>query len=298
VSLTEEPPVAVIGLGRMGAGIVRSLLRHGYQVRVYNRTADKAAPLVAAGATVARSPAGAAAGAVVVISSLLDDDALRGVVSAEDGLLAGMATGAVHVSTSTVSPGCSDEIAVLHSSHGQQFLAAPVLGRPNVANAGELVSLVGGSSEDLERARSCIAAYSARVLHVGATPGTANSLKLAFNFYVASTAELFGEFLAFTEKSGVNHEIAMQMLRELQGHPGVAGYLQRIGERDYDEVGFEMATGLKDLQLMLAAAAAVQSPLPYAAIVCDRTLSALAMGLGAKDWSAFAEIARLNAGLP
>jgi 3-hydroxyisobutyrate dehydrogenase-like beta-hydroxyacid dehydrogenase len=298
VSTAEEPPVAVVGLGRIGAGIVRSLLRSGRRVRVFNRTAEKAAPLVAAGATAVASPAEATAGAVVVISSLLNDEAVRAVVSADDGLVAGMAAGAIHVSTSTVSPGLSDELSLLHGSQGQQFLAAPVIGRPSVAHAGQLVSLVGGPAGVLDRARRCIEAYSARIVHVGATPGTANSLKLAFNFYVASSAELFGQFLAFTEKSGVDHEIAMQMLRELQGHPGIAAYLERIGGRAYDEVGFEMATGLKDLQLMLLAAAAVRSPLPYAAIVFDRTLSALATGLGDKDWSAFAEIARLNAGLP
>ncbi len=298
MSTAEEPPVAVVGLGRIGAGIVRSLLRSGRRVHVFNRTAEKAAPLVAAGATAVASPAEATAGAVVVISSLLNDEAVRAVVSADDGLVAGMAAGAIHVSTSTVSPGLSDELSLLHGSQGQQFLAAPVIGRPSVAHAGQLVSLVGGPAGVLDRARRCIEAYSARIVHVGATPGTANSLKLAFNFYVASSAELFGQFLAFTEKSGVDHEIAMQMLRELQGHPGIAAYLERIGGRAYDEVGFEMATGLKDLQLMLLAAAAVRSPLPYAAIVFDRTLSALATGLGDKDWSAFAEIARLNAGLP
>jgi 3-hydroxyisobutyrate dehydrogenase-like beta-hydroxyacid dehydrogenase len=297
VANANNAPVAVIGLGRIGTGIAQSLLRDGCRVRVYNRTAEKVARLVAAGATAALSPAHAADQAAVVITSLLDDGVLRTVVSSEDGLLEAMAPGTVHVSTSTVSPGCSAELAALHSSRGQHFLAAPVLGRPSVALAGELVSLVGGETAALDRARAYIAAYSARIVHVGAVPGTANSLKLAFNFYLAATAELFGQFLAFTEKSGVDHEIAMQMLRELQGHPGVAGYLERIGGRAYDEVGFEMTTGLKDLQLMLVAAAAVRSPLPYASIVFDRTLSALATGLGDKDWSAFAEIARLNAGL-
>jgi len=143
----------------------------------------------------------------------------------------------------------------------------------------------------------CIEAYSIRIVHVGTTPGGANSLKLAFNFYLASIAELFGQFLAFTETSGVDHEIATQVLRELQDHPGTAGYLERIGGRDFDDVGFEMTTGLKDLHLMLSAAEAVRSPLPYAAIVRDGTVTALATGLGDKDRSAFTEIARLNSGL-
>ncbi len=291
----QQPAVAVVGLGRIGSGIARSLLRAGLQVRVHNRTAAKGAPLVREGAQQFTSPAEAASGADVVVTSTLDDAALRALV--QGGLLAGMSANAIHVSTATVSPLCSNELAWLHAAHRQGFLAAPVLGRPEVAAAGELTSLIGGPADLLERARFCIEAYSARVLHTGETPGTANSLKLAFNFYIAATAELFGEFLAFTEKSGIEHELAMQALRGLQGHPGVAYYLECVGARDFDAVGFEMEAGLKDLGLMLDAASAVRCPLPLAALVRDRTLTALAIGLGEKDWAGFTEIARRSAGL-
>ena len=297
MSNIEEPPVAVIGLGRIGAGIAASLLRAGRTVRVHNRTALKAAPLEAAGALVASSPAEAVSGAAIVVTSLLDDASLISVLEAGDGLLAGMSAGAVHVSTSTCSPGCSDDMAARHAAAGQGFVAAPVLGRPQMALAGALVSLVSGAPETLERARPVIEDYSARVVHVGPVPGTASSLKLANNFYIAALAELFGEFLAFTDKSGIDHGIALELLRGLQGHPGLAGYLERIGARDFDEVGFEMATGLKDLRLVLDAAAAVRCPLPFAGVVGDRTLSALATDLGRKDWAAFTEITRRNAGL-
>ena len=289
--------VAVLGVGRMGSAIAERLLRDGHAVRVWNRTAAKADPLVAAGATRAPTPAAAAAGASVVISSMLDDASLHQLVEASDGVLAGLDRGAIHVSTATVSPGCSDAIAALHAGRGQDFLAAPVVGRPEVARAGELLSLVGGSEEVIARARPCLTAYSARILTTGPAPGTANSLKLAINFYIASIAELFGEVLAFTEKSGVEHETTMQALRGMQGAPGVAGYLERIGARDFDDAGFGMATGLKDLGLIADAAAAVRCPLPFAAVARDRTMAAIATGLGDKDWSAFTEIARLNAGL-
>lgn len=289
--------VAVLGLGRMGSAIAERLLRSGHAVRVWNRTAAKVDPLVAVGATRAPTPAAAAAGASVVISSMLDDASLHQLVEASDGVLAGLERGAVHVSTATVSPGCSDTIAALHAGRGQDFLAAPVVGRPEVARAGELLSLVGGSDEVIARARPYLTAYSARILTTGPAPGTANSLKLAINFYIASIAELFGEVLAFTEKSGVEHETTMEALRGMQGGPGVAGYLERIGARDFDDAGFAMATGLKDLGLIADAAATVRCPLPFAAVARDRTMSAIATGLGDKDWSAFTEIARLNAGL-
>jgi len=297
MSAPNHVEVAVLGLGRMGSAMAESLLRNGHAVRVWNRTAAKADPLVAAGATRAPTPAAAAAGADIVISSMLDDASLHQLVEAPDGVLAGLDEDAVHVSTATVSPGCSDAIAALHAARGRDFLAAPVVGRPEVARAGELLSLVGGPEAVIVRARPAIAAYSARILTTGADPGTANSLKLAINFYIASIAELFGEVLAFAEKSGVAHETTMQALRGMQGAPGVAGYLERIGARELDEAGFAMATGLKDLGLIADAAAAVRCPLPFAAVARDRTMAAIATGLGDKDWSAFTEITRLNAGL-
>jgi 3-hydroxyisobutyrate dehydrogenase-like beta-hydroxyacid dehydrogenase len=294
---THGVEVAVLGLGRMGSAIAETMLREGFAVRVWNRTAAKADPLVGAGATRAPTPAAAAAGAGVVISSMLDDAALRELVEAPDGVLAGLDHGAVHVSTTTVSPGCSDALAAVHADRGQGFIAAPVVGRPDVARAGELLSLVGGREDAIARARPCIAAYSGRILTTGPEPGTANSLKLAINFYIASMAELFGEILAFTEKSGVDHETTMQAVRSLQGAPGVTGYLERIGAREFDEVGFAMATGLKDLGLIADAAAAVRCPLPFAAIARDHTMAAIATGLGDKDWSAFTEVTRLTSGL-
>jgi 3-hydroxyisobutyrate dehydrogenase-like beta-hydroxyacid dehydrogenase len=289
--------IAVLGLGRMGSAIAESLLRAGHTVRVWNRTTAKADPLVAAGAMRATTPAAAAAAVRIVISSMLDDASLHELVEAPDGLLAGLAGGAVHVSTATVSPACSEAIAALHAARGQAFLAAPVVGRPEVARAGELLSLVGGEAAAIERAGPGIAAYSARILITGPQPGTASSLKLALNFYIASIAELFGEVLTFAEKSGVDHETTMEALRGLQGTPGIAGYLERIGARSFDDAGFEMATGLKDLGLIADAAAAVRCPLPFAGVARDRTMSAIATGLADKDWSAFTEITRLNAGL-
>ncbi len=289
--------VAVLGLGRMGSAIAESLLRAGHRVRVWNRTAAKADPLVAVGATRAATPAAAAATARIVISSMLDDASLHALVEAPDGVLAGLADGAVHVSTATVSPGCSDAIAALHAARGQAFLAAPVVGRPEAARAGELLSLIGGAAEVIERARPGIGAYSARILITGRQPGTASSLKLALNCYIASVAELFGEVLTFAEKSGVDHETTMEALRGMQGAPGIVGYLERIGSRSFDDAGFAMTTGLKDLGLIADAAAAVRCPLPLAMVARDRTMSAIATGLADKDWSAFTEVTRLNAGL-
>ena len=282
--------VAVLGLGRMGRRDCREPPAHRTHGARLEPDGRQGRPACGRGGDAGRNARGRAATARLVISSMLDDASLHELVEAPDGVLAGLADGAVHVSTATVSPGCSDAIAALHAARGQAFLAAPVVGRPEVARAGELLSLVGGAAEVIERARPGITAYSARILITGPQPGTASSLKLALNFYIASVAELFGEVLTFAEKSGVDHETTMEALRGMQGAPGIAGYLERIGSRSFDDAGFAMTTGLKDLGLIADAAAAVRCPLPLATVAREepRTKSAISgTAVRTVDGSAF-----------
>ncbi|MDR2736340.1 MAG: NAD(P)-dependent oxidoreductase, partial [Gracilibacteraceae bacterium] len=150
---TEMPPVAVIGLGRMGTGIARSLLRNGFPVTVYNRTEAKIRPLVEAGATPAQTPALAAQSAQYVITSLMDDASVLAVLQGANGVIAGLAQGAVHIGASTVSPEITQRLVAMHADHGSVYLAAPVVGRPDAANAGELMTLVCGDQAIFEASR-------------------------------------------------------------------------------------------------------------------------------------------------
>jgi len=134
----QAPPVrkekvAMIGVGNMGGGIAHNILRAGFDLTVYNRTESKTLPFTEAGATAAKSPKEAASGADIVITSLMGDDSVMSVVNGDSGLLAGMKPGAVHVSTSTISPDCATQLAEMHLSQGFQFVSAPVLGRQLVA---------------------------------------------------------------------------------------------------------------------------------------------------------------------
>src|SRR5262249_55627108 len=130
--------VACIGLGRMGAGIARNIQKAGFPLVVYNRTAGKAELLVRAGARLAGSAREAAVDADVVVTSLMDDRSVQDALEGPDGVLAGLPRDAVHIGTTTVSPRCTREVAALHAAHGSSFVAAPVLGRPDVAEAGKL----------------------------------------------------------------------------------------------------------------------------------------------------------------
>ena len=129
--------IGFIGLGAMGSVMAGHLLKAGHALTVWNRSPDKAAPLVEAGARRAASPAEAAAGAEVVITSLADDAAVEQVVLGEDGLARGLGAGAVHVGTSTISPKLSERLADAHAKKGQGYVAAPVLGRPPAAAQGK-----------------------------------------------------------------------------------------------------------------------------------------------------------------
>lgn len=293
----EIKKVACLGLGRMGAGIAGNVLKAGFDVTVYNRTAAKMEPLVAAGARGAASPREAAAGVDAVVTSLFDDASVIDTVCGDDGLLAGLSSDAIHVGTTTISPSTSARLAELHQAHGSRYVAGPVLGRPDVAEAGRLLTLVAGDAAAISRAEPLIKSYAAAVMNVGERHSTANAAKLALNFMVIATIELIGEVYAFTEQSGLDGNIAQGLVSSMLGPQPLKDYAKRIFERDFDEAGFDLVSGLKDVRLMLGASEEMAVPLSFAAVLREKFIAAVANGLGAKDWSAVTETTRMSAGL-
>lgn len=291
----ESLTIACIGLGRIGSGIAKNIQASGCRLVVYNRTPEKCQPFVAAGALPARSPREAASSADVVITCLMGDQSVLDALSGPDGILAGMRPGAIHLGTSTISPSATARIAALHQQHGSHYLAAPVLGRPEAAAAGKLMTLVAGEPQILERARPVLQAYTQRIFDLGEEPARAASMKLTGNFFAASMLELMGQTFAFAEKRGVLEPMAAM----LKGFLGPMGeYIDRIAERRYDQPGFTLDAGFKDIQLILEAAGEVQVPLPLASLIRDRCLAAQARGLGQQDWCVFTDISRIAAGQP
>ena len=289
--------IGVIGTGRMGSAIAHRLLRAGFNLTVYNRTADKALPLVAAGARNATSAREAARDADAVVTSLTDDAAVLEVTEGADGILAGLSPGALHICTSTISPGLANKLGSIHSEHGSVYVAAPVAGRPEAAEEGKLLTFVAGEHDAIDRSRPLLDAYCQRVIVAGERPELANSLKLAVNYVVLVIQDLLGQVYAFGEKSDLDLDLLSQLLGSFFAQPALVAYASRIRSRDFDTVGFDLRSGFKDVNLMLQAAAAVQAPLPFASSSHDRLITALARGLGDKDWSAIYEINRQNAGL-
>lgn len=285
-----------LGLGHMGYPMARVLLRAGHTLAVWNRTRDKAEALATSdGARVAVSPADAARDAEAVLSMLADDEAVRSTVLGEgkmpeaEPLLRGMTSGAIHVSMSTISPALSRELAEAHASNAQRYVAAPVLGRPDAVEGGQLVLLVAGR-DDAATACAPVFQVLARAVHrLGFHAERANAAKLACNFVLASIMEVFGEAFALGEGYGIGAPALLAILQDSMLRPEtLAAYGKRIAEARFEPAGFQVKLGLKDLDLVLGAAEAQALPMPTASVLHDRFLVALAQGLEDKDWSAIA----------
>jgi len=288
--------VGFIGLGRMGSGIAGNLLKAGHEVTVYNRTRAKAEPLAAQGAKVADSPAAACKGDAV-FTMLADDAAVEGVVHGEDGVLAGLAQDAIHISSSTISVALSKRLAAAHAKAGQRYIAAPVFGRPDAAAAGKLFVVAAGSADAVQTAAPLFEAMGQRTFVVSQTPDAANLVKLSGNFLIASVIESLGEAMALVGKAGVDkHQYVDILTSTLFGAPVYKTYGGLIADAAFEPAGFAAPLGLKDMRLTLAAAEDLRVPLPIASLLRDRFLTLLAQGGDKLDWSAIGGLAAKDAG--
>jgi 3-hydroxyisobutyrate dehydrogenase-like beta-hydroxyacid dehydrogenase len=290
--------IGFIGLGHMGAAIAANLLRARHEVAVWNRSADKARPLVEAGATLVDSPKAAAALSEVVFSMLADDAALKSVLGGEHGVLAGLKTGALHVSMSTISVATADEVASLHRGRGQHFLCAPVFGRPEAAAAAKLFVVASGEAQSLETATPLLASISQRVFYLGEAPAAASLVKLCGNFMILSAIEALAEALALGEKGGVPPKKLLEVLTgSLFDTPVYRNYGAAILDKLYRPAGFAAPLGLKDMRLVGQSAEALRVPMPLLGILRDHLLQAIAQQGEDVDWSAIGGSVAKNAGL-
>ena len=290
--------ITLLGLGRMGDGIARTLLSRGQALTVWNRTPARALPLANEGARVTRTLVEAVTGADVVLSILADDAAVTSVVEGGSGLLASMARGAVHASLSTISVALAKKLAAAHASVGQGYVSAPVFGRPAAASSGQLLVVAAGHQDDVAKARPALEAVGRQVVVVGPAAEQANAVKLGGNFLIAAIIETLGEAFALVRRHGVE---AARFLEIANGgvfkSPVYETYGTIIAERRFSPPGFALPLGLKDVRLVLAAADAAGVPMPLASLVHDHLLTALARGKGEQDWAALGELLAEDAGL-
>jgi 3-hydroxyisobutyrate dehydrogenase-like beta-hydroxyacid dehydrogenase len=288
--------VAVVGTGRMGSAIAEAIRTEGFDLRVYSRTPAKARELVERGAALFPSPAAAVEGADVVLTSLVDDRSVAAVVDGGEGILAGMRAGAVHVGATTVSPRFADKLAARHLAAGSRYVAGPVVGRRDLAAAHRLTTLAAGDPADIEYVRPVLESFGP-IRIIGERHGMANTVKLIVNFITVSWLELMSEMYAFGEKNDIEAQVVHDTLVWVFDRPGLRNYAATMRDRNFDDAGFELSTGFKDVQLMIDAATESKSTLPYAELIRSKMLTLLARGLEKKDWAVLAEVARAEAGL-
>lgn len=281
----------------MGSGMARNLLRAGHEVVVYNRSREKAEALVADGASVADSPAAACRASEAVMTMLADDQAVEQVVFGENAVASALPAGAVHISCSTISIAMARRLAAEHQRRGQKYLSVPVFGRPEAAESKNLLVVAAGPPEVVEHCRPIFDAIGRQTFIAGSDPSQANAAKLCGNFMIAAVIEAFGEAFATLRKAGVSPHVFLEIMSTLFGSPVYANYGRLIADQKFEPARFALRLGLKDARLVLEAAGEFSSPMPFASIIRDHFLSAMAHGQADLDWSSVSRVAARNAGV-
>lgn len=283
--------VSMIGLGAMGAAMVRNLLAKGVTVTVWNRSRAIIDALAAEGAIPAHD-VHEAFKADIVLSMLAHDQAVKDVLL-DSGVLTRARKGVVHVNLATISTALAGELAALHAELGLGYVSSPVFGRPPVAQAGGLNVLAAGAPDAVATAMPVLEMLAAKVWPLGEDPVRANALKLAGNFMIISAIESMGEAVALGEAYGVPAPELLDMLTStLFAAPIHKIYGGMIAERRYSPPGFAAELGLKDVRLVLDAAEAKGLSMPQADLA-EASLEMLLEGEGqGLDLAALAEVAR------
>lgn len=290
------PKIGFLGLGTMGAPMAINLLNAGYALNVWNRSAEAAQPLAEQGATVTSTPAQAAQDADILISMLADDHAVEDVMLTQ-GALKALKPGALHINMATISIALAEQLTAQHQTAQVGYIAAPVLGRVDVATAGQLNILTAGEPQHLAQAQPLFDILGQTTWHFGDTPAQANAVKLGANFMIASAINTMGEASALTQGYGIDKKAFIDLITStLFATPVYKGYGQAIAEDRFEPPGFKLALGHKDVRLALEAAEQARVPMPQASLLKDNGLDALAHGDGTLDWAALATVAYRRAG--
>jgi 3-hydroxyisobutyrate dehydrogenase-like beta-hydroxyacid dehydrogenase len=276
--------VGFAGLGRMGQGMARRLLDAGHELTVYDVMAKQAEPLAAAGARAAATIAELAQDREVVVSMLVEDAALVEVVLGPGGLKDSLGRGAIHLVMGTHGVATIRELDARHAAAGQALVAAPVLGRPDLAAAGQLGIVPGGPDDAVERCMPLLEQMGRRIFRAGTKPESATAIKLANNAVLGCAMVAMAEGFSLVRKYGVEPQVFQDVMTEgLFAAPAYKVYGQKMVDESFDEVGSPIAVGLKDAKLIAQAAIIENVPMPSHNVYLDRLLGAVAHGDGERD---------------
>jgi len=276
--------VGFVGLGRMGQGMARRLLDAGHDLVVYDVVAKQTEALVAAGARAAGSIAEVAAERDVVVSMLVEDAALLDVALGPHGLEVSLPKGAIHLVMGTHGVATIRTLEARHAEAGQTLVAAPVLGRPNLAASGQLGIVPGGPNDAVERCLPLLETLGRRIFRAGSKPESAAAIKLANNAVLGCAMVAMAEGFSLVRKYGVDPQVFQDVMTEgLFAAPAYKVYGQKMVDESFDEVGSPITVGLKDAKLIAEAAILANVPMPSHNVYLDRLLGAVAHGDANRD---------------
>lgn len=284
--LRETMRIGFLGLGKMGTPMALRLIGAGHELSVWNRTEGSTKPLLREGAIAAATPAETELGADAVITMLFDDYANEEVIFGPNGLMDALTPSTVHISCSTISVALSERLTLEHTKRGIPFVAAPVFGRPNVAEDGKLWIVLAGKDDAIDRARPLLEPLARGFSLAGPEPKQAHALKLGGNFLISAMIHSLSESFVFANSQGIDPAVFFETVNSaLFQSPFYAAYAKVILNPP-EKPGATMALGAKDLRLFREAAAAGGVRLSLAEDLADVFAAAIQQGLGGDDWAA------------
>jgi 3-hydroxyisobutyrate dehydrogenase-like beta-hydroxyacid dehydrogenase len=285
--------IGFVGLGAMGALLVRRLIDAGHAVTGWNRSPDKAAPLIAAGMGWAESPRAAAEGAEAVFSIVTDAAAVRAVALGEQGIIAGLGKGGVYADMSTISPDASRAVAGEFAKADLTMLDAPISGSPVTVTQGNASIMVGGNEAAFERMKPVLLAIGPKVTRIGAN-GLACQMKIAVNLLLMVEVIAFGEAVALAEKGGVAREAAVDAILKSVAASPVLGYRGPfvLDGRMPDVPLADVTLQQKDMLLALELGRTLGSPVPLAAAANEMMNACRGLGIDHRDFITAHEVYR------
>jgi len=290
--------VGFIGMGYMGLPMAQNILKKGFPLIVYNRTKQKAEPLLEKGAKWASSPRELASAADIVVTMVSDDNVLRSITLGNDGLAYEAKQGFIHVSMSTVSPSIIESLEKDHKQRGAALISAPVSGRPERAQEGTLWIFLSGNEKAKQIATPVLEAMSSKIYDLGNEAKNASIFKLVSNFMILSFIETFSEALSALEKSGIPREKAAEIWgSSFYNAPIFQSYSPNIVHKKYPEGGFMLDLAKKDMSLLRSYIEQNLLPMPFLDLIEEKQTSAQAMGKGKFDCSIIDMVTRKLAGL-
>lgn len=270
----------------MGIPMALRLLAAGHELRVWNRSEGRTEPLLREGAIQAGTPAEAELGADAVITMLFDDEAHEQVLFGPNGLMDALSPGVVHIACSTISVALSERLTAEHARRGHAFVAAPVFGRPNIAEEGRLWTVVAGADEAIAKARPLLETFSRGISIVGREPRQAHAVKLGGNFLIGTMIHSLSEAFVYAEGQGIEPEIFLEAVNSaLFQSPFYAAYA-KVMLHPPEPPGATMELGEKDLRLLREAAAARGTRLALAGEMAKTYTNARRSGMAKEDWAA------------